>query len=288
MSTSSQVPSAAIAERMRGDHLLRVGHVVDAVERRHQIDRTVGRQRLDPRVVEVDVGDACFGLLLLGAGQRVLGDVVAVERRRGERLGHHDQRPARAAADVGDRRTGLQLGDHAVERREHDGQEERAVPRLEAALDADGALRSVRSRSRGRARCGSSRGAATTACIVCGKRWNMPMPNAGWSGSASTTAASGLRENRSGPPSGVSASTSLAAAWLCTHSWIHRASSEVAVGELVDGHRCAGATHRRIQAEPVAEVDHPRRDGAVELGEDQQRVELELVRVDVGRHDGST
>ena len=42
----------------------------------------------------------------------------------------------------------------------------------------------------------------------------MPMPNASWSGAASTAAASGVTENRSCPSSSRLAVTSLAAAWL--------------------------------------------------------------------------
>ena len=41
----------------------------------------------------------------------------------------------------------------------------------------------------------------------------MPMPNASWSGDASTAAASGVTENRSLPSSLVTV-TSFAAAWL--------------------------------------------------------------------------
>jgi hypothetical protein len=44
--------------------------------------------------------------------------VEAVDGRRRERLGHEDRRGAVAAADVGDARAALELGDDAVERRQ--------------------------------------------------------------------------------------------------------------------------------------------------------------------------
>ena len=43
MSTSNHVPSSAIAARIASHHLLRMSHVVNAVERRHEIDAVIGR-----------------------------------------------------------------------------------------------------------------------------------------------------------------------------------------------------------------------------------------------------
>jgi hypothetical protein len=62
--------------------------------------------------------------------------VVAGEARGRERLGHQDRRGAVAAADVGDDRAGLQLLDHAVERRQPVGDQMGAVVGGERPLRA--------------------------------------------------------------------------------------------------------------------------------------------------------
>ena len=79
MSTSSHVPSSRERGADGRHHLLGMGHVVDAVERRHQVHRPVGRQRLLPGVVEVGVRQAQLGPAPLGPLQGEVGDVVAVD-----------------------------------------------------------------------------------------------------------------------------------------------------------------------------------------------------------------
>ncbi len=71
MSTSSQVPSGARAARMAPIHLLWLGHVVDAVEGRDEVERVVIGQRVGPDVVEARVGQPFVGSPLLGQDQRV-------------------------------------------------------------------------------------------------------------------------------------------------------------------------------------------------------------------------
>ena len=68
----------------------------------------------------------------------------------------------------------------------------------------------------------------------------MPIPNASWSGEASTAAASGVTEKRSAPSSVVTV-TSFAAAWLYAHSRTHRSSSSVAAASSVVVNGAVGA-----------------------------------------------
>ncbi len=83
--------------------------------------------------------------------------------------------------------------------------------------------------------------------MVCGKRWNIPIPNAGWSGVASTATASGVSQNCSVPaclpdsvPAGVSTEISLAAAWLYAHFAHPSLVESGSVGERRRGERLVG------------------------------------------------
>jgi hypothetical protein len=116
MSTSSHVPSSR-ASADRPHRLGRVGHVVDAVERRDEVDRPVSRQRLLTGVVEVGVRQAQLDPATLRPLQGEVGDVVAMDLAG--RVGLRDEAhgDARPAADVGHRPAGLQPLDHIVQRR---------------------------------------------------------------------------------------------------------------------------------------------------------------------------
>src|SRR5262249_18308292 len=94
----------------------------------------------------------------LGARERVLGDVVAVEARAREGLRHLEQRDARAAADVRRPRAGAQRLDDAGQLWQHERDEERAEPRREAALDPDRAPGRAGAAGRGPRRGGGARG----------------------------------------------------------------------------------------------------------------------------------
>ena len=83
---------------------------------------------------QLDVRDPCVGEPLPGRVDRVLGEVVAVERRRGERLGEQLEREPGAAPDVGDHRTLLELRLDAVEGRDHDRDQQRPRHRPEHSL----------------------------------------------------------------------------------------------------------------------------------------------------------
>ena len=196
MSTSSHVPSSAERRADGLHHLLRVGHVVDAVERGHA-DRPSGRSGIGDCRGSWNATLRSSGCcqLLLGAVERVLGDVVADERRLRERFGHQQHGAAGAAADVDHRAPGVKRVDDAVERGQHDRQQEGVVPRLEAALDADrtlGAVAVVVVADAGaealahvaRAPASSAAGGGTCPCRTPGGRV-----------SASTAAASGDSEN---------------------------------------------------------------------------------------------
>ena len=95
------------------------------------------------------------------------------------------------------------------------------------------------------------------------------MPNAAWSGVASTAAASGVSANRTSSPSIVDADRiSFAAAWLYAHSRTHRSSRPAAAASSADVSGTLGVGERPVQPESVAEVDHPGGDRAFELRED--------------------
>ena len=81
----------------------------------------------------------------------------------------------------------------------------------------------------------------SSVCMVWGSRWNMPIPNAGWSGSESTAIASGVIVNRSTPSASSDHDSSFAAAWLCAHSRTHRSLRSVASASCCDVHPPSGA-----------------------------------------------
>ena len=77
--------------------------------------------------------------LLLGPFEGVARDLVAVELRGGEGARHLDQGHTGAAAHVRHARAGLEPRHQALDARQRHGDQERAEPGREAALDAGGA-----------------------------------------------------------------------------------------------------------------------------------------------------
>ena len=147
MSTSSQVPSSASDGRGSPRIIsLRVGHVVDAVERGDEVDasrRSAAAARAGRRTRAL--ATPALGQLLAARGRaRTARCRSPVNVLRRERLGHQQHRAPGAAADVGDAsRRARSLSTTPSSAGSTTGQQERAVPRLEAALDADRALRAV-------------------------------------------------------------------------------------------------------------------------------------------------
>ena len=128
------------------------------------------------------IGKAAFvrpalGQPLAGPGERVLGDVVADERARRERLGQQQHRAPAPQPTSATRAPAASLLDHAVQGRQHVGQQVGAVPRLEAALDADRPLRTVAVVVVPDAGA-EALGQLLERAIVWGRRWNIPIPNA--------------------------------------------------------------------------------------------------------------
>ena len=114
----------------------RVPEVVERVEERHEVVARAGVVRGAGDLEAHAVVDARLAGALARGGDRV-GVVVDPDEVRGrERLGQQDRRRAVAAADVGDERPGLELGDDAVERRQPLRQQVRAVGGRERALGA--------------------------------------------------------------------------------------------------------------------------------------------------------
>ena len=157
---------------------------MDAVERRDEVDRPIARDRVAPSVVEPGVGQP---LSRRAAPQP--------ERARARRCrSRRTSTSGTAAAIVSTAMPAPQPMSIAcapsLEHR-HDAVEggQRRPARgscgttAEAALDARSLPRVRTRRSRGRCRCGTTRRSASSVCIVWGSRWNIPMPNAGWSGS---------------------------------------------------------------------------------------------------------
>ena len=101
-----------------------------------------GGDVLGPAVEQLDVVEVHGGDAGVGAEERVPRQVVAVERRLREGLGHRREGDARAAADVGDLDAPLEGVDDAVEGGDDLGDEGEAGPRAEHALGAVGAARS--------------------------------------------------------------------------------------------------------------------------------------------------
>ena len=117
----------------------RVAEVVERVEEGDEVVALAAQLRRAGDLERHAVGDARLrGALARGRDR--LGVVVDPdEARGGERLGHQDRRGAVAAADVGDERAGLELGDDAVERRQPLGHQARgSSPRTRARCRARG------------------------------------------------------------------------------------------------------------------------------------------------------
>jgi len=95
-----------------------VGHVVDAVERDHEVECRLDRQRFAARRHETRIAELQFGDFLLTAADRVRARVVTDELRVRECFGHREQRDPAAAADIGDRRAALELRNDPVECRQ--------------------------------------------------------------------------------------------------------------------------------------------------------------------------
>ena len=185
MSTSSQVPSGAMAERMAS--ITSCGWVMSWMQSNvvTRSTRVVGGQRLSPHVVEVGVGEPLLGPLLLGPDQGVPGDVVPV--RRGVRVrsspGGGPRTPAPQPTSATGGADDSSLATTPSSAGQGHGHQEVPVPRLEGALDAGGALGAV-----GVVVVADARSEALGQLLeqlpsVSGRRPNMPMPNAGWLGS---------------------------------------------------------------------------------------------------------
>jgi hypothetical protein len=108
------------ARRQRLGGMLRRGHrvaeVVQRVEEADQAVLLVGVVDGPPR--ELRPRRRRHRRACAGPRDRIGMRVEAVEARVRKRLGHQPRRVAMAAADVGDADAGLQLCDHAVERRQ--------------------------------------------------------------------------------------------------------------------------------------------------------------------------
>ena len=128
-------------------------------------------------------------------------------------------------------------------------------------------------------------GITSSVAMVCGNRWNIPMPNASWSGEASTATASGVSENRSPPTSwsrrpGRRRRGSASPPPGCRPiraPIVRRGRSGAASSSAVSGTPAVG--QRGVQTEPVAEMDHPRGDRAAQLREHVERVELHTIGI---------
>ena len=198
MSTSSHVPSSRSEARMASHHPLRIGHVVDAVERRDQVDRVVVGQRCHR---------ACRGSWRWPARTRPAarrpasrawsGDVVAGDRAGRERLGEQQHRSTGTAADVGDPTAGRSAW--PTRRRASGARVGTRCSRFHGSKlrsHADGPSRPWLSKSYPTPVRKLS-GNRSSAAIGCGRSWNKPMPKASCVGSARTATASGVSENRS-------------------------------------------------------------------------------------------
>ena len=213
MSTSSHVPSSATAARIDCHHLLRMGHVVDAVERGDQVDASGRPAAAESRVAEAGVGRARpSASFSLGAVERVAG---RCRSRRTSTLGNaapsaapRSPAPQPTSATL---RPAVSLSTTPSSAGSTTGNRNGVVPRLEAALDADRALRAVAVvvvaepgaealAARRRALASSAAGGGTCPCRTPGAR--------AW---PARRRASGDSQNRS---LGRRPSISLAAAWL--------------------------------------------------------------------------
>ena len=114
----------------------RIAHVVQAIEEGDQVVAGAG-EILGACDLEPDAAEHASLARRLARRLDRLGVVVeADEGRVGERLGHEEGRGAVAAADIGHRRAPLELGDHAVERRQPLADQMRVVAGPEEPLGA--------------------------------------------------------------------------------------------------------------------------------------------------------
>ncbi len=154
-------------------------------------------QRRQPRILERHVRQSAFGEPFLGPLEGEPGDVVAGERGGGERFGHQQHGASGAATDVGDLRTPARAG-----------RRPRRAPAAPTGAGTPGSTarscarcrprpRVRGCRSRVRARSGSSRACARALASSGAGDGTCPSRRPGWSGEASTAAASGPSENRS-------------------------------------------------------------------------------------------
>ena len=181
---------------MASHHPLRVGHVVDAVERRDEVDRVVGRQR-------VLAGSWKRGVVEAGLGEPLAGAVEGVLRRCRSRRPGWPGTPRRAAAP-------RRPAPHPMSTTRPPAVSLSTTPSSAGARSAPGepgstARSCAPSRRPPRGRGCRSRnprpvrklsGSRSSAAIVCGRSWNIPIPNASWSGEARTATASGDSEKR--------------------------------------------------------------------------------------------
>ena len=127
----------------RRHHLCWVRHVVDAVEGGHEVDRVVRWKRGDAWVGEGRVGEPGLLEAFVRSGQGICADVVTDEGAVRKGSSHQQDRTAGAATDVGDGDPTTKRVDESAEARQDVVDEVGIRPRLEAALDPDGAFRAV-------------------------------------------------------------------------------------------------------------------------------------------------
>ena len=259
-----------------------MGHVVDAVDRRDEVDRSIAGQRLAARVDEAGIAHAALAASRLGALQRVLRDVVADEPALGKRFGHHQHCAPGAAPDVGDIGACVQTIDHTVDCRQHGRNEMRAVPRLETAFDADGAT------------------LAMAVVIMAESRaerlWHRLQGGDGLGKSVKHPHPEGRmirvgedRHRRGRQAETIVASRRVDLDQLCRSLVVQPLThpSLVETGRGRQLRRCVrvrGVGQRAVQAQSVTEVDHPRRDGTGELGEHVKGHERDLIGRRSGLH----
>ena len=200
MSATSQVPSSARARPDRPGDPVRVGHVVQAVERGHEPERSVGgqrplrgswnaafvRPRWPPGSPRPGRGRTarCRTPRSGWPGRRA--PAAASPRRTRTRRRRPLRRPSSRSATPSSAGSDRRRGDCASTARSR----ARHRPRLPARA----------CRSRGRCRCGSSRAGRPSRAMLCGSWWNMPSRFISWVSSTSTGTAAGVSENRSAGP----------------------------------------------------------------------------------------
>jgi hypothetical protein len=96
--------------------LIRLRHVVQAVEGQDQAEHRLARQLAGGSLVEGNVAQSPPGEVAAGPPDRVPGRIVAIEAGSRERAGQGEQGDSAAAAHVGDADSGFQPPGDAVQR----------------------------------------------------------------------------------------------------------------------------------------------------------------------------